>query len=125
MMDSPHTSRPQDLLPLRPLEFSILLVLSRDEQYGYALAKMLAEDEHGSIRLAPGNLYQVLDRMIRAGLVREAARRPAAGARNERRRYYAITELGLDVASLEADRIRAMRPAMDSLTEPSVTGGGR
>ena len=111
----PNLDRPENLLPLRPLDFSILLVLARGEQYGYGLAKALAEEASGGIELAPGNLYQVLDRLLDWGLVRVTSRRPQPGAGGERRRHYAITGFGHEVAMLEAERLRGMLGSLDAL----------
>ena len=96
----------QKHLPLRPLDFSVLLVLSEGEQYGYGLVKRIAEQEAGAIRLAPSNLYYVLDRMIAAGLVTELA--AAAEEDGTRRRWYRITALGRKVLASEAKRLAAV-----------------
>lgn len=98
----PKTDDPLSLLPLRPLEFSILVALAEDDRYGYDIVKRIAERSGGSVRLAPGNLYQVLDRMIEGGLI-EAKRRRDRG--DERRRYYGITALGRRAARAEAARL--------------------
>lgn len=119
------TRRPEDpvedLLPLKPREFSILLALADEELYGYGIVKRIAEREGGSVRIAPGNLYQVLDRMIEGGLIRESGRRPPAGG-DTRRRYYAITPLGRRVAAAEADRLRTVLSTAERLA--LLQGGG-
>ena len=93
-------------LPLKPLDFSVLLVLVEDEEYGYQMVKRIAETRAGEIRLAPSNLYNVLDRMIEAGLVEDRGRR----SQDDRppRRYYGITALGRRVVSAEASRLQAV-----------------
>jgi len=93
-------------LPLKPLELSVLLVLAEGEEYGYRIVKRIAEREAGGIRLAPSNLYHVLDRMIDAGLVVDRGRR-AEGDRPPRR-YYGVSELGLEVLSAEASRLESV-----------------
>ena len=55
--------------PLKPLDFSVLLVLAEREDYGYHIVQRIAEPDAGGVRLAPTNLYNVLDRMIAQGLV--------------------------------------------------------
>ncbi len=100
--NSPHT---QDLLPLKPLEFSVLLALAEGDRYGYDIVKRIAERSGGGVRLAPGNLYQVLDRMIDAGLI-DMKRRRNRG--DERRRYYGITAFGRRVMLAEATRLEDM-----------------
>lgn len=93
-----------DHLPLKALDLSVLLVLTEGPEYGYGIVKRIADTEVGAIRLAPSNLYYVLDRMIAAGLVEEAEpAEPSDGT--ARRRYYAITALGRRVAAAEASRL--------------------
>lgn len=90
-------------LPLRPLEFAILLALAEEDLHGYGIAKRVADRELGSVTLAPGNLYGVLDRLIADGLIE---RRPAGP--DPRRRDYGITSFGRRVAALEAERLSAV-----------------
>ena len=97
-------------LPLKPLETGVLLVLAEREDYGYGIVKRLAEESAGGIRLAPSNLYYVLDRMLTAGLVAERlmAERtdPHASAEVGRRgAYYRITALGRATLAAEARRL--------------------
>lgn len=54
------------------------------------------------MRLDPANLYRAVKRLIKQGVVQEAGRRSAPDARDERRRYYAITKLGRLVVAEEA-----------------------
>ena len=54
-----------------------------------------------------GTMYRALARMVEAGLIRAAARRPAPDASDERRNYYRITEAGHLVAIAEARRLEA------------------
>jgi PadR family transcriptional regulator, regulatory protein PadR len=95
-------------LPLKPLETGVLLVLAEREDYGYGIVKRLAEASAGAIRLAPSNLYYVLDRMLTAGLVAERAERTDARASAEAARrgaYYQITPLGRATLAAEARRL--------------------
>lgn len=95
-------TEPHDLLPLKPLEFSILLALAEADRYGYDIVKRIAERSGGGMKLAPGNLYQVLDRLIDAGMIQSKRRRDRS---DERRRYYGITAFGRRVAAAEAARL--------------------
>lgn len=92
-------------LPLKPLDLSVLLVLTQGPEYGYGIVKRIAEADVGAIRLAPSNLYYVLDRMMEAGLVEVAEDVEGEGGEGDRRRYYRITALGRRVARAEADRL--------------------
>lgn len=107
-------TRITDCLPLKPLELSILLALCEGPEYGYGIVQRIAAVEMGSIRLAPSNLYYVLDRMLDAGLVVRAG--DGAGPEEAaRRRYYTITPFGRAVAEAEAARLRALVRTADRL----------
>ena len=102
-MDDPRD--PNEFTPLRPVEFEILLVLTAGESHGYGIIKE-AELRHGGRgRLETGTLYRALRRLTSAGLVEPSARRPAPDADDERRRYFAITPFGKEVAAAEARRL--------------------
>ena len=92
-------------MPLRPVEFHILLALAAEERHGYGLLQEVASLTDGELQLEPGTLYRALHRMLRDGWVVESARRPAADLDDERRRYYRITPAGRRVASAEAARL--------------------
>ena len=92
-------------MPLRPVEFHILLALAADELHGYALLQEVAALTDGELQLEPGTLYRALHRMLKDGWVVESARRPAADVDDERRRYYRLTPAGRRVASAEAERL--------------------
>lgn len=99
---------PTDLLPLKPLEFSILLALSEGASYGYRIAQSIRTSEGGGVTLSPGNLYHVLDRMIARELIRADERRSADESGGAPRQYYAITPFGRRVARAEVGRMEAV-----------------
>jgi DNA-binding PadR family transcriptional regulator len=92
-------------MPLRPIEFHILLALAGEERHGYGILQEVAGLTEGELQLEPGTLYRALHRMLNDGWVVESARRPAADADDERRRYYRLTALGRRIATAEADRL--------------------
>lgn len=98
----------RQFLPLKPVDFILLLALVEDEQHGYALAREIDERTEGVIRLEPGNLYRVIKRLVDDGLVEVSERRPAPELDDERRRYYRLTALGARVAAAEARRLRVL-----------------
>src|SRR5215212_1059763 len=108
------TADPKQFLPLRPVDFLVLLALVDHEQHGYGLAREIAESTHGVVQLEPGNLYRVIKRLADDGLIAPSNRRPAPDLDDERRRYYKLTPAGARVAALEAERLRAV------LASPSV-----
>jgi DNA-binding PadR family transcriptional regulator len=97
---------PADFLPLKPVELQLLLALADGDLHGYGLTRAVAERSDGLIRLAPGNLYQVLKRLLADGLVAETSR--SASDHESRRRLYRLTALGGRVTAAELDRLRAL-----------------
>ena len=85
--------------PLKPAELFVLAVLRSEPLHGYGLVQEVAARSRGRIRIRPGNLYRVLDRMLDRGLI-ERYERESAG--DDRRSYYRITQLGRRVAQDEA-----------------------
>jgi DNA-binding PadR family transcriptional regulator len=92
-------------LPLRAVEYHVLLALADEERHGYAIMQETAERTGGLLRLDPATLYRALRRMVGAGLVAEAARRKGPAADDERRRYYKVTPRGREVARRETERL--------------------
>lgn len=91
-------------LPLRPVEFHVLLSLSAGERHGYGIIRDV-ETRGEAPPPDVGTLYRALARMQERGLIAPADRRPAPDADDERRNYYRITPLGLRVARAEARRL--------------------
>jgi DNA-binding PadR family transcriptional regulator len=115
--------RPLDrFLPLRPVEFDVLLSLAAGERHGYGI---IQDAEARGLAAPPdvGTLYRALRRMQDQGLIDASERRPAADAGDERRNYYRITALGLRVARAEARRVEALARAarLGGLLEAEAT----
>src|SRR5467141_652960 len=84
-------------LPLRRVEFHILLSLAAGERHGYGIIQDI--EGRGDAPVPDvGTMYRALARMVEAGLIQAAARRPAPDAADERRNYYRISEAGRLVA---------------------------
>ena len=97
-------------LPLRPVEFDVLLSLAAGERHGYGIIQD-AEARGHTIVPDVGTLYRALRRMQDQGLIDASTRRQAPDAGDERRNYYRITPLGLRVARAEARRMAALTRA--------------
>lgn len=120
MTDSPPL--PQTHLPLKPIVFQILLILSEGERHGWSIVKELeARSNHGK-RILPGNLYRTLKRMTDDGLIEESVVRPDPAGDDERRRYFRVTDLGVSVARAEMDRLEQLLTLARS-TDLAVSGG--
>ena len=96
----------QELLPLPPVTFHMLLLLGEGERHGYALKREMAKQTAGKLNPGPGVLYGAINKMLEQGLIVESDERPASHLDDERRRYYRITPFGRRVAQAEAARMR-------------------
>ena len=101
--------RIETLLPLRPVEFQILLSLAAGDRHGYGIIQDARE--LGETVPDIGTLYRALARMVEQGLIEAAESRPAPHADDERRNYYHITEAGMRVAKAEARRLDVLARA--------------
>lgn len=92
-------------LPLTPKVFHILLALAEGPRNGYQLGMEVEDRSDGTIRMSPGTLYENLHRLDGRGLIREEV--SSAGDRKDGRgqRYYALTDLGLQVLKGEVSRL--------------------
>lgn len=97
--------QPEDLLPLTPPVFHILVALCEGERHGYAIMRQVAADTDDGLQLGPGTLYGCLKRMLEARLIEESDERPDPQLDDERRRYYRITDLGARTVRAEAQRL--------------------
>jgi DNA-binding PadR family transcriptional regulator len=97
--------RVEDLLPLPPATFHILMAVAEEDRHGYAIIQDVDRRTQGQVRLSAGTLYRSIQRMLEQGLLVETQERPAPEEDDERRRYYRITPLGEAVARAETRRL--------------------
>jgi len=120
---------PEDMLPLTPAVFHILLALTEGERHGYAIMREVADSTNGQISMGPGTLYGTIKRLLEAGLIEESDRRPDAEIDDERRRYYCLTGLGQRVVEAEACRYNELaklvrrKRLVGKLTKTAPAGG--
>ena len=88
--------------PLRTTDLLILVVLMETAQHGYALGQEIRKRSRGLVNIRAGDLYRVLYRMDRAGLIEPAPTATAKRDSDERRVEYRITPLGRRVARSQA-----------------------
>lgn len=93
---------PAELLPLSPAMFHVLVALADGGGHGYAIMKEVEQLTGGTVRLSTGTLYGIIKRLLADGLIRETS---VTGTGDERRRSYALTPFGKDVARAEAARL--------------------
>ena len=97
--------RPEDMLPLTPAVFHILLALADGEKHGYGIMQEVRMITDGGIKMGPGTLYGSIKRMLASELIEEVDERPDPALDDERRRYYKLTPLGEHIAAAEARRL--------------------
>ena len=65
-------NNPEDLIPLTPAVFNILLALADGEKHGYGIMLEVEANTHGQITMGPGTLYGSIKRMLKANLIEES-----------------------------------------------------
>ena len=104
---TPDHDAVDDLLPLPPATFHILLALTNGERHGYAVIQDIATRTNGELRLSAGTLYRSIARTVEQGLITEVAKRRTV-ADDARRRYYRILPFGTAVARAEMRRLAGL-----------------
>lgn len=87
-------------VPMTETGFYILLCLQKPN-HGYGVVQMVAAMTDGEVRLTPGTMYGSLSKMEKDGLIQLVRE-------EDKRKIYAITELGREVLQLELKRIRRL-----------------
>lgn len=117
MPDYPRRGRAERHLPLSEPVFQILLSLSDQQLHGYAIIKDVRDRTDGQVELTASTLYAAVKRLLDAELIQEL--RAPSRDDDPRRRYYAITAHGLEVARLETARLeRTLRMARQKRLAP-------
>jgi DNA-binding PadR family transcriptional regulator len=105
--DIPPPTSPQDQVPLREPTFYILLSLSAGPQHGYAIMKDVAFLSEGRTSLSTSTLYTALKRLLDLEWIgREED--PAQGENSRERKFYRLTEVGVQVLEAEVARLEGM-----------------
>jgi DNA-binding PadR family transcriptional regulator len=99
---------PDELLPLTPAVFHILLALAGGERHGYGIMQEVSDLTGGQTQLGPGTLYRSIQKMVLDGLIEEVGITDAKSVEAERRRVYRMTPFGRQVARSEARRLAAL-----------------
>ena len=128
MMDISH--KPENLLPLSPAIFHILLALVDEDRHGYGIMQEVKMRTEGRVKLGPGTLYGAIKRLLAKGVIQETGERPDPELNDERRRYYRLTEFGQRVLQAEAERMARLvkqaqaKQLLPNLPQNVVSGGG-
>ncbi len=96
---------PEELLPLRPAVFSIVVVLGNEKLHGYEIMRRIGESAGGRMVLRPSTVYGSIKRMLDDGLIEEVDDSPGP---DEHRCYYVLSAFGREVALAEVERLEAL-----------------
>lgn len=103
-----RTPEINELLPLTPAVFQILLALADQERHGYGIMQEVAAMTQNRVQMGPGTLYGTIKRMLNARLIVESDERPDPELDDDRRRYYRLTDWGQQVLAAETQRLSAL-----------------
>lgn len=97
-----------DLLPLKPALYLILLALTDGDRHGYSLKKEILRRTDGKVKLGAGSLYRSIRQLVDLQLIEESDKRPDSALDDERRKYFRLTQLGRRVAKAETERLAVL-----------------
>ncbi|MRW90294.1 PadR family transcriptional regulator [Duganella sp. FT80W] len=95
------TPDPIRFLPLSEATFYVMLALSQQPLHGYAIMQQTEALSAGSVTLGPGTLYGIFGTLEKQALIVKVAE-------EERRKIYALTELGKAVLAEQVRRLEIM-----------------
>ncbi len=85
-----------------------MLALTTGDKHGYAIMKEVEAFTDGAVTMGPGTLYGAVKQMLKVKLIEVSSERPDPDLDDERRRYYRLTELGLNTLDAEVSRIEQL-----------------
>lgn len=91
------------VLPVPPAEFRVLLALLDGAKHGHAIKLDIRARTDGRVDMGPGTLYGAIKRLVEREWISEVE--APADETDERRRYYALTDVGRRAARAEAGRM--------------------
>jgi DNA-binding PadR family transcriptional regulator len=111
-MPKPPATDPRAFLPLSAPVFHVCCRSPMAPCHGYAIIVDVRERTGDEVRLTASTLYDALSRLVDQRLIQETDAPPRddePSARDDsRRRYYALTTLGREVAESEARRLERL-----------------
>jgi len=117
----PQTDHPKLTAPQS--EMLVLSVLADEASYGYAVTKAIAARSDGAFRLGPGQLYPLLSKLEKAGLVSTSWEEIKASgsdpdAQGRRRKWYRITDKGCKRLEQRVESHRRLTALIESFLSP-------
>jgi DNA-binding PadR family transcriptional regulator len=90
---------------LSPTALHILLAVAEAPRHGYAIKQEVEGRSQGALKVGPGTLYESIQRLLDAGLLRETeAEAEPANGQEAQRRYYELTGRGRKVLRAEVEQ---------------------
>ena len=99
------TPLPEELVPMTPAVFNILLALADRKKHGYAIMQEVETNSGGMVMMGSGTLYGSIKGMLAVGLNEESVECPDLELDDQRHRYYRLTSLGGQVVEAESRRL--------------------
>jgi PadR family transcriptional regulator, regulatory protein PadR len=113
----------ENLSPLKPAIFYILLALVDRDSHGYAVMQAVRERSGGRIPMRTGSFYRYLSQLLDAGLVAEAPAGRSSQDRDPRRGVsYRLTPAGRRALEQERTRLADQLRSLDVLRRPASRG---
>jgi DNA-binding PadR family transcriptional regulator len=92
--------------PFSPTVLHILLALTEGPRHGYAIKQEAESRSNGVVRLGPGTLYEAIQRLLDAQLVRETSgETDPVNGQEAQRRYYQLTARGRRLLRQEIEQL--------------------
>jgi DNA-binding PadR family transcriptional regulator len=98
----------QNMLPLTPAVFFVLLALVEGERHGYAIMQAVASLSSERVRMGPGTLYSTIQRLVDLSLIEETRGSGEPSDHESRRRYYRLTRHGKALLEAEISRMESV-----------------
>lgn len=114
------------MLTLKPdhSELVVLAILGEAPSYGYSISKAVAARSDGHLKLAPSNLYPLLTKLEKQGLVttdweevKADTADPEAGGR--KRKWYRLSAKGRKRLAQHVESMRRMQGILDAFVQAS------
>lgn len=103
-----HPDDLQQMLPLTPAVFFVLLALADGEKHGYAIMQEVASLSADKVRMGPGTLYTTVQRLLDLSLIEETQGSGERSDHESRRRYYRLTRAGKVLLGAEISRMESV-----------------
>ncbi|HEX9885918.1 MAG TPA: PadR family transcriptional regulator [Longimicrobiales bacterium] len=94
--------------PIPSAEFRVLLALLDGPKHGHGIKLDIRQRTDGRVDMGPGTLYGAIKRLAGRAWIVEVEAPPPSSQRDERKRYYALTQSGRGAAAEEVGRMEEL-----------------